>query len=103
MRNQPPRRHYKPLLSSAELPRICSHYLRHTCATMLLMAGKHPKYVQEPLGHASTSITLDTYSHIIEGMDGGLADAIDDALRARLGRYCCHRDIRLDPRGENSV
>jgi site-specific recombinase XerD len=44
------------------------------------MAGKHPKYVQELLGHASIFITLDTYSHVIEGMDGGLADAMDDAL-----------------------
>ena len=44
------------------------------------MAGKHPKYVQEFLGHASISITLDTYSHIIEGMDGGLDDAMDEAL-----------------------
>jgi hypothetical protein len=33
------------------------------------MAGKHPKYVYEPLGHASTSIILDIYSHIIESMD----------------------------------
>jgi integrase len=56
------------------------HALRHTCATILLMAGKHPKYVQELLGHASINITLDTYSHVIEGMDGGLADATDDAL-----------------------
>ena len=52
----------------------------HTCATILLMAGKHRKYVQELLGHASINITLDTYSHVIEGMDGGLADAMDDAL-----------------------
>ena len=44
------------------------------------MAGKHPKYVQEFLGHASISITLDTYSHVIEGMDGGLADVMDGAL-----------------------
>ena len=44
------------------------------------MAGKHPKYVQELLGHASISITLDTYSHVIEGMGGGLADAMDDVL-----------------------
>jgi hypothetical protein len=29
------------------------------------MAGKHPKYLQELLGHAS--FTLDTYSHVIEG------------------------------------
>jgi integrase len=44
------------------------------------MAGKHPKYVQEFLGHASRNITLHTYSHVIEGMDGGLADAMDHAL-----------------------
>ena len=44
------------------------------------MAGKHPKYGQELLGHASINITLDTYSYVIDGMDGGLADAMDDAL-----------------------
>ena len=44
------------------------------------MAGKRPKYVQKHLGHASISITLDTYSHVIEGTDGGHADAMDDAL-----------------------
>jgi site-specific recombinase XerD len=44
------------------------------------MAGRHPKFVQEMFGHANISITLDTYSHVIEGMDGGLADAMDDAL-----------------------
>jgi integrase len=73
-------RHFKPLLKRAGLPAIRLHDLRHTCATILLVAGKHPKYVQELLGHASISITLDTYSHVIEGMDGGLAEAMDDAL-----------------------
>ena len=55
-------------------------HLRHTCATVLLMAGKHPKYVQELLGHASMSITLDTYSHVQEGMGGGLTDVMDGAV-----------------------
>ena len=73
-------RHFEPLLNNAELPRIRFHDLRHTCATILLMAGKHPRYVQELLGHASINITLDTYSHVIESMDGGLADAMDDTL-----------------------
>jgi integrase len=73
-------RHFKPLLARAGLPAIRLHDLRHTCATILLMAGKHPKYVQELLGHASINITLDTYSHVIEGMDGGLEDAMDQAL-----------------------
>ena len=73
-------RHFKPLSKKAELPIIRLHDLRHTCATILLMAGKYPKFVQEMFGHFNVSITLDTYSHGIEGMDGGLADAMDNAL-----------------------
>jgi len=73
-------RHFRPLLKRAGLPTIRPHDLRHTCTTILLMARKHPMYVQELLGYASISITLDTYSHVIEGMDGGLADAMDEAL-----------------------
>jgi integrase len=73
-------RHFKPLLKRAGIPAIRLHDLRHTCATILLMAGKHPKYGEELLGHASISSTLDIYSPLIDGMAGGLADAMDDAL-----------------------
>ena len=44
------------------------------------MVGKHSRYVQELLGHASINTALDTYSHVIEGMDGGLAAAMDNGL-----------------------
>ena len=44
------------------------HDLRHTHATLLLTKGIHPKIVQERLGHANISITMDTYSHLIPGM-----------------------------------
>jgi integrase len=71
-------RHFKPHLKRAGLPGIRLHDLRHTCATILLMAGKHPKFAQEMFGHANISITLDTYSHMIESMDGG--------ARGRYGR-----------------
>jgi integrase len=48
---------------------------------MLLLNGNvHPKYVQEFLGHASISQTLDTYSHLLKGMDGGIGDAMDAAV-----------------------
>ena len=50
------------------MPLIRFHDLRHTCASLLLKAGVHPKVVQEMLGHASISITLDLYSHIAPGM-----------------------------------
>jgi integrase len=55
------------------VPRISLHGLRHTHASILLLAGVHPKVVQERLGHASIAITLDLYSHITEGMDAAAA------------------------------
>jgi integrase len=54
--------------------------LRHTCATLLLFSNIRSKYVQELVGHASIAQTLDTYSHVLPGMDDGLADAMGDAL-----------------------
>jgi len=45
------------------VPRIRLHDLRHTSATLALAGGMHPKVVQERLGHATISQTLDTYSH----------------------------------------
>jgi integrase len=73
-------RSFKALLKRADLPAGTRLYdLRHTCATLLLSRNVRPKCVQELLGHASIALTLDTYSHIIEGRDGGTADAIDEA------------------------
>jgi integrase len=48
---------------------------------MLLSRGVHAKFVQELLGHATKAITLDTYSHVLPGMGGGTAEAMDEALR----------------------
>jgi integrase len=39
----------------------------------MLGAGVHPKVVQERLGHASIQITLDTYSHVMPGMQADAA------------------------------
>lgn len=72
---------YLRLLKRAGLPeRTRFHDLRHTCATLLLKKGVHPKLVQELLGHATISITLDTYSHVLPGMGDQAADAMDEAL-----------------------
>jgi integrase len=60
------------------------HDLRHTHATQLLRAGIHPKVVSERLGHASIGITLDTYSHVMPGMDEEAAAKIDAGLRGAL-------------------
>ena len=72
---------WKPLLRRAGLPHSTRfHDLRHTCATLLLTKGVHPKIVSEMLGHSSISITLDTYSHVIPGLGEAAASAMEDAL-----------------------
>jgi integrase len=73
-------KHWKPLLRRAGLPDIRFHDLRHTCATLLLTKGVHPKIVSEMLGHSSVSITLDVYSHVIPGLGEAAASAMEDAL-----------------------
>ena len=44
----------------------------------------HPKVVSERLGHASIGITLNTYSHVMPGMQKEAAEKIDAGLRAEL-------------------
>src|SRR5215218_1124340 len=58
-------RSFASLLKRAGLAHMRFHDLRHTCATLLLTRGVHPKFVQELLGHATIAITLDTYSHVM--------------------------------------
>ncbi|TCJ16918.1 site-specific integrase [Rubrobacter taiwanensis] len=73
-------RSFLPLLRRAGLPQIRFHDLRHTCASLLFQRNVHPKFVQELLGHASVAITLDTYSHMLPGMGGEVADTMGEAL-----------------------
>jgi integrase len=73
-------RSFKPLLKRAGLPDICFHDLRHTCATLLLSQGTHPKLVQELLGHATIAMTLDTYSHFLPSMGDQTVRAMEAAL-----------------------
>jgi integrase len=56
------------------------HDLRHTCATLLLSEGVNVKVVSELLGHASITITLNTYSHVLPDMQDSAADAMEAAL-----------------------
>lgn len=73
-------RSFKPLLKKAGLRKIRFHNLRHTCATLLLGRGVHPKFVQELLGHATIAMTLDTYSHYLSSMGDQASGAMGDAL-----------------------
>ncbi len=61
-------RYFRPILIKAELPQIRLYDLRHSCATLLLIAEENPKVVSERLGHSTVVLTLDTYSHVLPTM-----------------------------------
>ena len=77
------------------------HDLPHTAATLLLGAGIHPKVVSEMLGHSTTAITLDLYSHVTPTMQQQAADAVDSVLGRQVGRQT-GTDERVCPDGAAS-
>jgi integrase len=74
-------RSFDRLVKQAGLKRIRVHDLRHTAATMLLLAGIPAKVVSERLGHASVGITMDLYSHVLPDMQDQAAEAISNLLK----------------------
>ncbi len=78
-------------LSSRNFRRICKvaglegftmYSLRHTCATLLLLAGVHPKVVAERLGHSDITTTLNVYAHVLPTMQKEASDRLNDMLFA---------------------
>lgn len=65
---------------AAGLPRIRLHDMRHTHATILLMAGENPVVVSQRLGHSSVNQTLTLYGHVLPGMQASAAKRIDSLL-----------------------
>jgi integrase len=59
------------------------HDARHTHASLMLKQGVHPKIVQERLGHATISVTLDTYSHVAPGLQEAAAAGFDKMVLPR--------------------
>jgi integrase len=71
---------FKRIASKVGLPEIRFHDLRHTCATLHLLNGTNPKIVQDLLGHSTITLTLDTYSHVMPGMQQDAADRLGKLL-----------------------
>jgi len=64
----------------AGLKGVRFHDLRHTFASLTLLKGAKPKVISEALGHSSVAFTMDTYSHIIEGMQSEAMELLDQVL-----------------------
>lgn len=65
-----PKRKFKPAFRIYDL--------RHSCATLLLLAGESLKVVSERLGHTTITLTADTYSHVLPTMQRAAADKLDE-------------------------
>jgi integrase len=68
------------LAKRAEVPPLHFHDLRHTHATLLLKAGVGVRVVAERLGHASPSMTLNVYGHVLAGQDADAAARFEAAV-----------------------
>ena len=53
---------------------------RHAFATSLLRENVHPAVVQQALGHSSINLTIDTYSHVMPGIEEAAARKIDEVI-----------------------
>lgn len=80
------RRVWLPALEAAALakPRPRVHDLRHTAAALAIAAGAHPKAIQERLGHASITTTLNIYGHLFPALDEDLAARLEGMARAAV-------------------
>ena len=74
------------LVKRTGLDGIRFHDARHSHASLMLKQGVHPKVVQERLGHATISTTLDLYSHVTPGLQEAAAAGFDKMVLSRRGK-----------------
>lgn len=86
LRRQNVNRALRTILKRAGLPvSFRFHDQRHTSATLLLADGENAKVVQERLGHSRISVTLDTYAHVLPGMQERAAGRFDLLMEKKHG------------------
>lgn len=64
-------------VKASKLPKVTFHGLRHSYASISLRAGIPLKVVSEMLGHTTTAITADLYTHVLGNLKAEAADRLD--------------------------
>jgi len=85
------------IVKRAGLENVRFHDLRHTFASLMLLRGAKPKVISEALGHSSVAFTMDTYSHIIEGMQSDAMALLDEVLPAGKNGVSQKNNANLTP------
>ena len=73
------------------------HDLRHTQASLMLAAGIHPKIVQERLGHGDIALTMNTYSHLLSGLQAESVERMGAMIPRAPVVSECHKFIGGTP------
>jgi len=77
---------FERIANRAGVPRIRLHDVRHTHGTLLIKAGVPVKVVSERLGHGNPAFTIDTYQHVLPGMQAEAARTFERLIdKARPG------------------
>jgi integrase len=79
------RRHFRPAIRAAGCPPIRFHDLRHTNASIRIANEESIKYIQNQLGHASPSITLNVYAHLLKPTNPDAACRLENAILGGSG------------------
>jgi len=82
------------MATRAGLEGVRFHDLRHTFASLMLLRGAKPKVISEALGHSSVAFTMDTYSHIIDGMQKDAMELLDEVLPTGITKNISSRNCR---------
>ena len=73
---------FAKIVARAGLKGVRFHDLRHAHATLMLQQGVSVKIISERLGHSGVAITLDTYSHVLPGMQEAAVKKFDEVMEA---------------------
>jgi len=74
------KKYFVPALEAGNIKRIRFHDLRHTYASLLIEQGENIKYIQNQLGHASPTITLNVYAHLMKSTNQASACRLEDTI-----------------------
>lgn len=74
---------FDPAVRSAGMVGLTPHSLRHTAASLAIASGADVKVVQQMLGHASATMTLDLYGHLYGDRLDEIADRMDELRTSR--------------------
>jgi len=76
--------HFNPLRDAID-PGVTPHSFRHGLATRLLEADIPMRVVAEQLGHSSTRVTEDIYTHVSPGLSRAAAEGIEEVYQRPIG------------------